>query len=200
MTVRPVKTQIKLGICPVWSESSLSAWRKVGSLATHWAHSEDWSDWADAQADLSLCWVHISVCWFCHEAAQIIFPLGSHDQIQNSVYNNQYVAECMSKTISIEPQHDTTNKMTCMPIEDADQPVHPPSLIPVWLESSLCTSWVANVPMLLQADSKDSNQTGRMPRLIWVFAGRTGYFVCFVMRRLSYNAFANIIAVCNWIA
>ena len=25
----------------VWSESSLSAWRKPGSLATHWAHSED---------------------------------------------------------------------------------------------------------------------------------------------------------------
>ena len=30
--VRPAKTQISLGI---WSESSLSAWRKVGSLATH---------------------------------------------------------------------------------------------------------------------------------------------------------------------
>ena len=28
------------------------------SLATHWAHSEDWSDWADAQADLSLRWAH----------------------------------------------------------------------------------------------------------------------------------------------
>ena len=41
MAVRPVKTQISLGICPVWSESSLSAWRKLGSLATHWAHSED---------------------------------------------------------------------------------------------------------------------------------------------------------------
>ena len=27
--------------CPVWSESSLSAWRKFGSLATHWVHSED---------------------------------------------------------------------------------------------------------------------------------------------------------------
>ena len=41
MTVRPAKTQISLGIRPVWSESSLSAWRKVGSLATHWAHNED---------------------------------------------------------------------------------------------------------------------------------------------------------------
>ena len=24
-----------------------------------------WSDWADAQADLSLCWTHMSFCWFC---------------------------------------------------------------------------------------------------------------------------------------
>ena len=35
MVVRPAKTQISLGIRPVWSESSLSAWRKLWSLATH---------------------------------------------------------------------------------------------------------------------------------------------------------------------
>ena len=40
MAVRPAKTQIILGIRPVWSESSLSAWRKVGTLATQWTHSE----------------------------------------------------------------------------------------------------------------------------------------------------------------
>ena len=39
--VRPAKTQISLGIRPVWSESSLSAWRCLWSLAIHWAHSED---------------------------------------------------------------------------------------------------------------------------------------------------------------
>ena len=71
--VRPEKTQISLGICSVWSESSLSAWRKPGSLATNWAHTED------------------------------------------------------------------------------------------------------------------SDQTGQMPRLIWVFAGRTCHFVGFVMRRLIYR-------------
>ena len=32
--VRPAKTQINLGIRPVWSESSLSAWRKLGSCAS----------------------------------------------------------------------------------------------------------------------------------------------------------------------
>ena len=41
MTVRAAKTQISLGIRQVWSESSLSAGRKLGSLATHWWHSED---------------------------------------------------------------------------------------------------------------------------------------------------------------
>ena len=30
-----------LGVRPVWSESSLSAWRNLGSIATHWVHSED---------------------------------------------------------------------------------------------------------------------------------------------------------------
>ena len=41
VSVRPAKTQISLGIPPVWSESSLSAWRNLGPVATHWAHSED---------------------------------------------------------------------------------------------------------------------------------------------------------------
>ena len=39
--VRLAKTQISLGIRSVWSESSLSAWRNLGSLATRTAHSED---------------------------------------------------------------------------------------------------------------------------------------------------------------
>ena len=38
----------------------------------------------------------------------------------------------------------------------------------------------------LHADSEDSDQTGRMARLIWVFAGRICHFVGFVMRQLKY--------------
>ena len=56
--VRPAKTQRSLGIRPVWSESSLSTKRNLGSLATHWAH-----------ADLSLRWAHRPYYWFCHVAA-----------------------------------------------------------------------------------------------------------------------------------
>ena len=55
---------------------------------------------------------------------------------------------------------------------------------PVWSESSLCAQWVAKHPSFLHADSEDSDQTGPMPRLIWVFAGRTLHFVGFVMRWL----------------
>ena len=59
-----------------------------------------------------------------------------------------------------------------------------PGIHPVWSESSLCAQWVAKDPSFLHADSEGSDQTGRMPRLIWVFAGRTCHFVGFVMRRL----------------
>ena len=44
---------------------------------------------------------------------------------------------------------------------------------PVWSEPLLCAEWVAKDPSFLHANSEDSDQTGRMPRLIWVFAGCT---------------------------
>ena len=40
-------------------------------------------------------------------------------------------------------------------------------------QSSLCAQWVAKDPSFPHVDSEDSDQTGRMSRLIWVFAGRT---------------------------
>ena len=71
MTARPAKTQISLGFRPVWSESSLSAWRKLGSLATHCAHSED-SDQTGRMPRLveSSLGAH-SFCLFYHVAAQL---------------------------------------------------------------------------------------------------------------------------------
>ena len=29
------------------------------------------SDWADTKADLSLCWAHMPLCWFCHEVSHL---------------------------------------------------------------------------------------------------------------------------------
>ena len=56
------------------------------------------------------------------------------------------------------------------------------SACPVWSESSmsagsLATHW---------AHSEDSDQTGRMRRLIWVFAGRTGRFDSLLVLWLNY--------------
>ena len=44
-------------------------------------------------------------------------------------------------------------------------------------------TWVLSQPLSAR---EDSDQTGRMPRLIWVFAGRIGHFVGFVMSRLPW--------------
>ena len=55
-----------------------------------------------------------------------------------------YAAYVDPRKKHFEPPHDKTNKMTFVPSEDSDQPGHPPSHL----------------------DSADSDQTGRMPRLI----------------------------------
>ena len=71
VSVSPAKTQISLGIRPIGSESSLSAWRNLGSLATHWVHSED--------SDLTgrTLGAH-SFCWFCHVVAQMFYVPSCH--------------------------------------------------------------------------------------------------------------------------
>ena len=65
--------------------------------------------------------------------------------------------------------HRMTNKMTVHPAKtQISLHIHL-----VWSESLLSAQWVAEDPSFLHADSKDSDQTGQMPRLIWVFSGRT---------------------------
>ena len=56
--MRPAKTQISLGSGPVWSGSSLcTQWVAKYPSFLH-PDSEDWLDWADAQADLSSLGAH----------------------------------------------------------------------------------------------------------------------------------------------
>ena len=50
-------------------------------------------------------------------------------------------------------------------------------------QSLLCALLVAKDPNLLQVDSEVIDQTGRMLKLIWVFAGHTGHFIGFVILR-----------------
>ena len=42
------------------------------------ADSEDWSDWADARADLSPRWAHMPFCWFCYQAAHLCIRFFLH--------------------------------------------------------------------------------------------------------------------------
>ena len=69
----PTKMQISLGICPVWSESSLSVWRNTGSSAIQWAQCKD-SDQTEP------------FCWFCHEAA--------HYMKKNTVWILGWLQQC----------------------------------------------------------------------------------------------------------
>ena len=76
MAVRPAKTQISLGIRPVRSVFDVrmkEAWDLSYPLS---AERRLWSDWADAQADLSLRWAH-SFCWFCRVVAHYEFVTGN---------------------------------------------------------------------------------------------------------------------------
>ena len=57
-------------------------------------------------------------------------------------------------------------------------------------QSSLCAQWVAKDPSFLHADSEDSDQTGWMPRLIWVFAGHTS------LRETMHEEFVFCVCVC----
>ena len=80
--VCPAKTQISLGIRPVWSESSLSAWRNLGSLASHCAHSED-SDQTGRMP--RLIWVFAGRT--CHFAGFVVWQLNSVRIIRISTVN-----------------------------------------------------------------------------------------------------------------
>ena len=69
--VHPIKTQINLGICPIWSVFAVrtkKAWVLSYPLS---AQRRLWSDWVDAKADLSPRWAHMPFCRFCHALAQI---------------------------------------------------------------------------------------------------------------------------------
>ena len=65
--------------------------------------------------------------------------------------------------------------MACAPSEDSDQPGHPPSLIRIFADRKK-KAWVFGYPLSAQ---RRLGQTGRMPRLFWVFAVRTCHFVGF---------------------
>ena len=76
-----------------------------------------------------------------------------------------------------EPAHD---KPTKWPMRSA-KPQISLSIRSVWSEASLCALRIAKDPRFLHADSEDSGQTGRMPRLICLrWAHRSFCWFCHV--------------------
>ena len=109
--VHPAKTQISLGIRPVWSKSSLSAWKKLGSLATHWAHSKD-SDQTGRMP--RLIWVFagrtaILLVLSCRDSIIISAVLHKTDVgiMQNFIHTVVNVALVPSSSLQVNGQQTT---------------------------------------------------------------------------------------------
>ena len=147
-----------------------------GALGTHWEHSECLDQTGRVRR---LIWVFagltlrffLFVCFF-------LSCFGSNAMFDAVLLSNSQHFTDKSQSID-EPWHVKTNKMNVHPAKTQISLGIPP----VWSESSLYAQWLAKDPSFLHADSEDSDQTGRMPRLIWVFA-RRNQFVGFHMSRL----------------
>ena len=91
--VGPAKTQISLGIPPVWSESSLCAqWVAKDPRFLHADSKDSWADWADAQADLSLRWMQAHFVGFVMSRFTSSSTWWLHNYIQR-------ITNCMTQVL-----------------------------------------------------------------------------------------------------
>ena len=148
----PAKTQISLHKRAVWRKSSLCAQLETMAPRFLQVNSEDWWDWVGAQADLGVRWAPRSFCWLCRAVA-----LHYEKPIDLEMLKKHMSHHMTKLTKSLCAQRRLRSAWASA---QSDQ-------------SSLCVQWLAKDPSFLPADSEDSDQTGRMPRLIGVFAGRT---------------------------
>ena len=88
-----------------------------------------------------------------------------------------------------------TTKPTKWPLRPAKTQISL-GIRPLWSESPPCAQWVDKKKGFFLRTAK-TDQTGRMPRLIWVFAGRTSHFVGFVFLRLVFD-FYLFLAICSF--
>ena len=104
---------------------------------------------------------------------------------RNLILCSVHVAICLEIENRIEALHDKTNKMTCAPSEDSDQPGHPPSLIRV-SAVRIKKAWVLSYPLSAQrrpwSDWADAQAD---LSLRWAHS----HIVGFVTRRLRYSTF-----------
>ena len=116
MTVRPAKTQISLGIRPVWSEYSLCAQWVAKDLSFLHADSED-SDHTGRMARL-VCVFTGRTCYFVGFVMRRLICLSEHF---GSIWYILDLDQLVYHKTKYEPQHDKTNTITCAPGEYSDQ-------------------------------------------------------------------------------
>ena len=189
------QTQISLGIRPVWSVFTVRIkkhWVLNYPLSTLWRL---WSDWANAQADLSLCWTQRSFCWFCHEAAQMpAFVLQWKCYLFALCYL-VYRVHCVCLNFCC-PQNkfctflNLKNFILILLLKSkvkwAESSEFVSSSIPSWqistahaqpFRGAMDLAFCLKVPLdslLVWASSEGSGETARMRRLAWTFAARIG--------------------------
>ena len=176
VSVRSAKTQISLGIRPVWSESSLSIWRKVGSLATVWSEFLLCAQWVakdptflhtdSEDSDQTgrmprLIWVFVG-----RTTALLVLSWGG-----SNVFNTAFIS------IGIESKWADSwqNQQNDLCARGRLRSVW--ASISVWSESLLCTQWstLRSLAYFIECTAKTLIRLRRMPRLIWVFAGHTSF-------------------------
>ena len=100
--VHPVKTQISLGIRTVWSVVTVhmkKAWVLNYPMS---AQQRLWSDWVDAQADLSLRWGHSHFVGF--GLRWLIYPVYMHWNLATRIRAEISVSQKTIMSVSKLPQ------------------------------------------------------------------------------------------------
>ena len=169
MSVRPAKTQISLGTRPVWSESLLSAWRNFGSLATHWAQSDD-SDQTGRMP--RLIWVFAG-----RTLILLVLSWGGSCTLTLSCLASQF----WDLGKQCRPRSDAVERLGSTPFASRNSSrskIHEPvqsllkclSAMSVYVTFQWAATWQNQQSDC--APSEDSDQPGHPPSLIRVFAFR----------------------------
>ena len=105
----------------------------VNNFSVMSGRSEDWSDWVNAQADLSLRWVHTHFVGFVMRLLICLYGKKNQNHIL-SVFLRYWQRYCLAKYKSISAATWQNQQSDCAPSEDSDQPGRTPSLIRVFAD------------------------------------------------------------------
>ena len=132
-----------------------------------YTNSQDWSDWADVQPDLSLHWSHKPYCWFCRAAAQLCLLKSRHERAMTKNRYNQISS--LTRNIKWAPSSKfVSSSIPSWQILNAHaQPFRGTRDLAFCLKGPLDS-------LLVWASSEGSGETARMRRLAWTFAARIG--------------------------